>query len=255
LKRFPQPPPPIKPPTPPSSSSDSSELDSDWFGSGSEASETSERDDDEEEEEEEKKWMPGDSVRELIETLILPSMSKIFQNDDLTGRSKAFRGNGAGSCLRLSVWDHDVVGDDDFLGETWIELDQVEEAILDYPSTEEGEEAAKSFKNRLQNGTTCILGGRPGVNTDRIMVCGDLTISVIKVKGKDLPEWDQGRERVEIGGNYKLEFHPEMAEEDHDPKDMHGELEFRAVIEIPRSLIRRRNNKPDRKAGKLKETF
>jgi hypothetical protein len=54
---------------------------------------------------------------------------------------------------------------------------------------------------------------------------------------------------------YKLDFVPEMAEEDHDPKTMHGELDFRAVIEIPRSLIRRRNNKPDRHAQKQQESI
>jgi len=52
---------------------------------------------------------------------------------------------------------------------------------------------------------------------------------------------------------YKLDFVPEMEEEDHDPKSMHGEIDFRAVIEIPRALIRRRNNKPDRKAQQEQE--
>jgi Ca2+-binding EF-hand superfamily protein len=250
LKRFPEPPPPPKPPTPAPSSHGSSELDSDWF------SDDEEDDDDDEEgevEEEEDVWMPGDSVRRLMEELVQPSMKAKFQTEDLTGRSRAFRGTGAGSCLRLSVWDHDVVGDDDFLGEMYIELNDVEDGILDYPATEEGEEAAKSFKDRLQNGTTAVLKGRPGVNTDRVMVSGDLTVSVIKVKGKDLSEWDQGRERVEVGGVHHLDFHPEMAEEDHDPKDMHGTLEFRAVIEIPRALIRRRSNKPEAKKKKEEE--
>ena len=77
-------------------------------------------------------------------------------------------------CLNVCR-DHDVIGDDDFLGELWIDAEDVEDAVLDYPSTEEGEEAAKSFKERLVKGTTTKLLGRPGVNTDRIMVCGDLT--------------------------------------------------------------------------------
>ena len=81
-------------------------------------------------------------------------------------------------CLNVCR-DHDVIGDDDFLGELWIDADDVEDAVLDYPSTEEGEEAAKSFKERLVKGTTTKLLGRPGVNTDRIMVCGDLTGALV----------------------------------------------------------------------------
>ena len=49
-----------------------------------------------------------------------------------------------------------------------------------------------------------------------------------------------------VGGTYQLDFHPEMAEEDHDPAEMHGELTFHAVIEIPRALIRRRRVRPAR---------
>jgi hypothetical protein len=244
---------PPKPPTPPpavvDAGEESSELDSDWYSDNSDAPESSSS----EEEEEEEVWRPGDSLRRLIEELVKPSMCHKFQDDDLTNRSQAYRGDGAGSCLRLSVWDHDVIGDDDFLGETYIDLKDIELAVLDYPATEAGEEAAKNFKNRLTNGVTKVLKGRPGVNADRVMVSGDLTVSVIRVSGRDLSEWDQGRERIEIGGIHKLEFHPEMAEEDHDPNDMTGTLEFRAVIEIPRSLIRRRNNKKMKELKKMEE--
>jgi hypothetical protein len=44
-----------------------------------------------------------------------------------------------------------------------------------------------------------------------------------------------------------------MAEEDHDPAEMHGELDFKAMIEIPRSLIRRRHAQPERERLKQKE--
>ena len=70
---------------------------------------------------------------------------------------------------------------------------------------------------------------------------------------QDAREWDQGRERIEVGGTWKLDFHPEMAEEDHDPAEMHGELDFKAMIEIPRSLIRRRHAQPERERLKRKE--
>ena len=103
LKRFPQPPPPPpKPKTPPLEKKVSDfDLDDDWFSDSEDEDEDGEESEDEEEEE---KWKPGDSVRQLIEELVLPSMEDKFQEDDLTGRSRAYRGKGAGSCLRLSVW-------------------------------------------------------------------------------------------------------------------------------------------------------
>ena len=263
LKRFPQPAPAPAPQTPPvaGSGDESSELDSDWFSEDSDnenAADRQRREAQEQQEEqqrqEKQRWKPGHSLRQLIEQLVRPSMAQKFQPDDLTGRSQAYRGDGAGSILRLSVWDHDVIGDDDFLGETYVDLKDVEEALLDYPATEAGEEAAKSFKERLDNGLTTTLKGRPGVNTDRVMVSGDLTISVIRVMGNDLNEWDQGRERIEVGGVHALTFHPDMAEEDHDPDDMTGTLEFRAVVEIPRALIRRRNNQKAKAMEKIKAT-
>ena len=157
------------------------------------------------------------------------------------------------SCLRLSVWDHDVVGDDDFLGECYINICDIEDGRLDYANSEAGEMEAQNFLERIQKGRCYKLKPRPGVRADNVMVQGELWVSCVRIRGCDAREWDQGRERVEVGGNWKLEFHPEMAEEDHDPAEMHGELSFKAMIEIPRSLIRRRHAQPERERLKQKE--
>ena len=134
------------------------------------------------------------------------------------------------SCLRLSVWDHDVVGDDDFLGECYIDLCDVEVGNLDYANSEAGEDEACAFLERVQTGKCYTLKPRPGCKADNVMVQGELWVSCVRIRGRDAREWDQGRERIEVGGTWKLEFHPEMAEEDHDPAEMHGELDFKAMI-------------------------
>jgi len=88
------------------------------------------------------------------------------------------------SCLRLSVWDHDVVGDDDFLGECYIDLCDVEEGNLDYANSEAGEDEAQAFLERVQRGKCYTLKSRPGVKADNVMVQGELWVSCVRIRGR-----------------------------------------------------------------------
>lgn len=88
------------------------------------------------------------------------------------------------SCLRLSVWDHDVVGDDDFLGECYIDLCDIEVGNLDYANSEAGEDEAQAFLERVQRGTCYTLKPRPGVKADNVMVQGELWVSCVRIRGR-----------------------------------------------------------------------
>ena len=51
------------------------------------------------------------------------------------------------------MWDHDEVGDDDFLGECYIDLCDVEVGNLDYANSEAGEDEACVLE-RVQTGSS-----------------------------------------------------------------------------------------------------
>eukprot|EP00949_MAST-11_sp_MAST-11-sp1_P004880 g4880.t1 len=64
--------------------------------------------------------------------------------------------------------------------------------------------------------------------------------------------FDNGFSQISWGGTFTLDFHPDMAEE-HDPKDMRGELDLEITLSVPRSMILRESSWDERKRQELEE--
>ena len=186
----------------------------------------------------------AERLQRLLSECLHPTMYKPFRRDDKLNKTRPGVGP---QVLRVSVWDKDDVGDDDFLGEVYINIDEVERGRVEWHPHEERQ--ARAAARRLRKGIEYKFQRRPGL---RDRTGGSVFVSTLLVKGSEMECFDNGFSQISWGGTFTLDFHPDMAEE-HDPKDMRGELDLEIALSVPRSMILRESSWDERKRQEHEE--
>ena len=163
---------------------------------------------------------PATQLELLLDDLIEPALAK--PNDQGIIRVQLTAPD-----LRVSVWDCDAVGDDDFLGETYISL---------------GEAARRDItkKSAIQYGRRWELKKRPGRMNRFERVSGSVYITSVIVNGDEDEYGDgfknEGHHRFEFDDWFPLEYHPEM-EGEVEPEEMSGDVRITGTILVPKEIV------------------
>jgi calmodulin len=163
---------------------------------------------------------PKVQVEMLIDEMIEPALTKPSEDGIV-------RVNINPPDLRVSVWDCDAVGDDDFLGEAYIALGEAARQDI-------------SKESALQYGRRWPLRKRPGHMNRFEKISGSVYVTA-HIVNADEDEYghgfkNEGHHRFEFNDWYTLEYHEDM-EGEVDPEDMSGEVRLTGTLLIPKDII------------------